>query len=112
MFANAIPNHTLRLIPDADHNFKGKYEEVVNVILEYFELHEKDAFEKGNTNVDASQPHISKKWSAKNMGQHVSLCMPRWIDVEGVKNFRDLGGWPLRDGSGYIRERFIFRCGQ
>ncbi|KAL1928938.1 hypothetical protein VTP01DRAFT_1997 [Rhizomucor pusillus] len=94
MFANAIPNHTLRLIPDADHNFKGKYEEVVNVILEYFELHEKDAFEK-----------------AKNMGQHVSLCMPRWIDVEGVKNFRDLGGWPLRDGSGYIRERFIFRCG-
>lgn len=47
MFANAIPNHTLRLIPDADHNFKGKYEEIVNVILEYFATHEKDAFEKG-----------------------------------------------------------------
>ncbi|ORY96867.1 tyrosine phosphatase family-domain-containing protein [Syncephalastrum racemosum] len=45
------------------------------------------------------------------MGQHVSMVTPRWIDVEGVKNFRDIGGWPLRDGSGYIRERTVFRCG-
>ncbi|KAI8974714.1 tyrosine phosphatase family-domain-containing protein [Pilobolus umbonatus] len=45
------------------------------------------------------------------MGQHVSLCIPRWIDVEGVKNFRDIGGWPVKDGSGYIRERIVFRCG-
>ncbi|KAI7849686.1 protein-tyrosine phosphatase-like protein [Circinella umbellata] len=45
------------------------------------------------------------------MGQSVSLCIPRWIDVQGVKNFRDIGGWPVRDGSGYIRERFVFRCG-
>ena len=46
------------------------------------------------------------------MGQSVSVCIPRWIDVQGVKNFRDIGGWPVRDGSGYIRERFVFRCGQ
>ncbi|KAI9302522.1 tyrosine phosphatase family-domain-containing protein [Cunninghamella echinulata] len=45
------------------------------------------------------------------MGQHVSLCIPRWIDVKGVKNFRDIGGWPTKDGSGYIRERTVFRCG-
>ncbi|KAI8331589.1 tyrosine phosphatase family-domain-containing protein [Chlamydoabsidia padenii] len=45
------------------------------------------------------------------MGQHVSMCIPRWIDVEGVRNFRDIGGWPLKDGSGYIRERLVFRCG-
>ncbi|KAI8344805.1 tyrosine phosphatase family-domain-containing protein [Chlamydoabsidia padenii] len=45
------------------------------------------------------------------MGQHVSVCIPRWIDVKGVKNFRDIGGWPLKDGSGYIRERIVFRCG-
>ncbi|KAI8391054.1 tyrosine phosphatase family-domain-containing protein [Radiomyces spectabilis] len=45
------------------------------------------------------------------MGQHVGLCIPRWIDVEGVKNFRDIGGWPVKDGSGYIRERVVFRCG-
>ncbi|KAI8328348.1 tyrosine phosphatase family-domain-containing protein [Blakeslea trispora] len=45
------------------------------------------------------------------MGQHVSVCIPRWIDVPGVKNFRDIGGWPLKDGTGYIRERIVFRCG-
>ncbi|ORZ21147.1 tyrosine phosphatase family-domain-containing protein [Absidia repens] len=45
------------------------------------------------------------------MGQHVSVCIPRWIDVKGVKNFRDIGGWPLKDGSGYIRDRLVFRCG-
>ncbi|EIE79358.1 hypothetical protein RO3G_04063 [Rhizopus delemar RA 99-880] len=45
------------------------------------------------------------------MGQHNSLVIPRWIDVEGVKNFRDIGGWPIKDGNGYIRERIVFRCG-
>ncbi|KAI7888308.1 tyrosine phosphatase family-domain-containing protein [Mucor mucedo] len=45
------------------------------------------------------------------MGQHVSVTIPRWIDIPGVKNFRDIGGWPLKDGSGYIRERTVFRCG-
>ncbi|KAG0169805.1 hypothetical protein DFQ28_002856 [Apophysomyces sp. BC1034] len=94
VFANMISNHTLRLIPNADHNFSGKAEEIVQTIVDYFVTHEQDAYEK-----------------AVAMGQHVSLCIPRWIDVEGVKNFRDLGGWPLKDGSGYIRERVIFRCG-
>ncbi|KAI7902353.1 tyrosine phosphatase family-domain-containing protein [Cokeromyces recurvatus] len=45
------------------------------------------------------------------MGQHVSVCIPRWIDVPGVKNFRDIGGWPVKDGNGYIKERIVFRCG-
>jgi hypothetical protein len=95
LFANQIPTHTLKLVPGADHNFTGKSEELVEIILNYFEQHEKDAFVKAMT-----------------MGQHVSVCIPRWIDVNGVKNFRDIGGWPLKDGSGYIRERIVFRCGQ
>ncbi|KAI7869863.1 protein-tyrosine phosphatase-like protein [Spinellus fusiger] len=45
------------------------------------------------------------------MGHPSGVTIPRWIDIEGVKNFRDLGGWPLKDGSGYIRERIVFRCG-
>jgi hypothetical protein len=68
---------------------------MVDTILKHFDKHEKDAYKKQLA-----------------MGQNVSVCIPRWIDVEGVKNFRDLGGWPLKDGSGYIRERTIFRCGQ
>ncbi|KAI8084984.1 ectomycorrhiza-regulated esterase, partial [Halteromyces radiatus] len=41
LFANKISTHTLRLIPDADHNFTGKTEELVDIILDYFEQHEK-----------------------------------------------------------------------
>ncbi|ORZ25519.1 tyrosine phosphatase family-domain-containing protein [Absidia repens] len=44
------------------------------------------------------------------MNLHSGIIVPRWIDVQGVKNFRDLGGWPTKDGSGYVRERTIFRC--
>ncbi|KAI9264056.1 tyrosine phosphatase family-domain-containing protein [Phascolomyces articulosus] len=42
----------------------------------------------------------------------MNVCIPRWIDVEGVKNFRDIGGWPIKDGSGYVRERTVFRSAQ
>ncbi|KAI8091483.1 tyrosine phosphatase family-domain-containing protein [Gilbertella persicaria] len=94
MFANKVPNHTLVLIPDADHNFKGKFEQVTQYIVDFFAQHEYDNYQK-----------------ALGMGQGASLVIPRWIDVEGVRNFRDIGGWPLKDGSGYIRERTVFRSG-
>ncbi|KAI7899279.1 protein-tyrosine phosphatase-like protein [Cokeromyces recurvatus] len=94
MFANKISNHTLVLIPDADHNFKGKFEQVTKAIVDFFAKHESSDYLK-----------------AIAMGQGTGLVLPRWIDVEGVRNFRDIGGWPLKDGSGYIRERTIFRSG-
>lgn len=94
-YSNKIPNHTLTLIPNADHEFTEQQPILVQSILDHFEKHERDAYQK-----------------ALLMGQHVSLVIPRWIDVEGVKNFRDIGGWPLKDGTGYIRERTVFRCGQ
>ncbi|KAG2209793.1 hypothetical protein INT47_001941 [Mucor saturninus] len=94
MFANKIPNHTLALIPEADHNFKGHFEQLTDTILAFFDKHESDSHAR-----------------ALAMGQNTSLVMPRWIDIEGVNNFRDIGGWPLKDGSGYIRERIVFRSG-
>ncbi|CAO3597780.1 unnamed protein product [Absidia cylindrospora] len=93
MYANAIPNHTLALLPDADHNFKGHFEDIVKTIVDHLNKHENDTYEKMTT-----------------MNLHSGIIVPRWIDVQGVKNFRDLGGWPIKDGSGYIRERTIFRC--
>lgn len=95
MFANKIPNHTLALIPEGDHNFKGHFEEVTDTIIAFFEKHELDSYAK-----------------TLSMGQNTSLIIPRWIDIDGAKNFRDIGGWPLKDGSGYIRERTVFRSGQ
>ncbi|KAI8096809.1 protein-tyrosine phosphatase-like protein [Halteromyces radiatus] len=93
MYANAIPNHTLVLLPDADHNFKGHFEEVVKTIVDHLNDHENDAYKKMDT-----------------MNYPSAVLIPRWIDVEGVKNFRDVGGWPLKDGTGYVRERTVFRC--
>lgn len=95
MFANKIPNHTLNLIPEADHNFKGHFEQLVNSILSFFEKHQQDSHAR-----------------TFDMGQHTALIMPRGIDIEGVKNFRDIGGWPLKDKTGYIRERIVYRSGQ
>jgi hypothetical protein len=34
---------------------------------------------------------------------------PRWLHVEGTTNVRDLGGWPLADGSGMVRQGLIYR---
>ncbi|KAI9301262.1 tyrosine phosphatase family-domain-containing protein [Cunninghamella echinulata] len=56
--------------------------------------HETDSFEKATV-----------------IGHPYSVTIPRWIDVPNVQNFRDIGGYPIKDGSGYIRERTIFRCG-
>lgn len=94
MYANKISNHTLTLVPDADHQFTNQHDVLISTIIDHFDTHTKDAYQK-----------------ALLMGQHVSVCIPRWIDIPGVKNFRDIGGWPLKDGSGYIRERIVFRCG-
>ncbi|KAL0085729.1 protein-tyrosine phosphatase-like protein [Phycomyces blakesleeanus] len=93
-FANTINNHDLQLIPNADHNYSDHKDILIKTIINHIEKHRIDAYAK-----------------AMSMGQHVGLTIPRWIDVEGVKNFRDIGGWALRDGSGYIRERIVFRCG-
>lgn len=92
MFANKVPNHTLVLMPDADHFYRGKYEEVSKVVVDFFQEHEKDNYKR-----------------AISMGQGSGLVIPRWIDIEGVKNFRDIGGWPVNKGNGYIRERTVFR---
>lgn len=94
MFANKIPNHTLVLIPEGDHNFKGQFEELTRTIVDFFAKHEKDDYKR-----------------VLSMRQNTSLVLPRWIDIDGVKNFRDIGGWPLKDQSGYIRERTVFRSG-
>jgi hypothetical protein len=38
-----------------------------------------------------------------------SAQTPRWIHVEGATNVRDLGGWPLADGNGMVRQGLIYR---
>jgi len=39
------------------------------------------------------------------------IAMPRFIQLEGVKNCRDLGGYPTADGR-IVRPRRLFRSGE
>ncbi|RUP44564.1 hypothetical protein BC936DRAFT_149287 [Jimgerdemannia flammicorona] len=97
-YANLIPIHTLHLIEGADHNYNGCYPELASIVSQYF------------TNEAAKEAF----WQH---GAGVTVRVPRWIQVEGVRNFRDLGGWPVRptsDGVGegwHFKERMIFRSG-
>lgn len=95
MYANKVPNHTLFLMPGADHNYTGKINEVTKVVLEFFERHERNNYQR-----------------ALSMGLNSGVVIPRWVDIDGVRNFRDIGGWPTKDRNGYIRERVVFRSGQ
>ncbi|CAJ0904191.1 11521_t:CDS:2 [Entrophospora sp. SA101] len=79
IYNNIIHNSTLRLISGATHNFTRHKKEIVNIINKYF-----------------SQEYQSFNFLYKN--QWISH-IPRYIQIDGVSNFRDL-------------ERYVFRCGE
>ncbi|RUS24602.1 hypothetical protein BC938DRAFT_473334 [Jimgerdemannia flammicorona] len=98
-FANSIPTHTLQLLPGADHSFAqpAHASALADAIAKYFS-------------------RAGEKDRAWRQGTGRSVQIPRWISVEGYRNFRDLGGWPVKgwDGAtvGYVRERLVFRGGE
>lgn len=75
LIANILaPRHTLHLLPNANHNFVGKNNQVVAIIVDYFSpIHERVRF-----------------W---NRHERMGTELNRWIDTPGVQNVRDLGGW-------------------
>ncbi|CAJ0912433.1 7706_t:CDS:2, partial [Entrophospora sp. SA101] len=70
IYNNIIHNSTLRLISGATHNFTRHKKEIVNIINKYF-----------------SQEYQSFNFLYKN--QWISH-IPRYIQIDGVSNFRDL----------------------
>ncbi|CAG8502066.1 4770_t:CDS:10 [Ambispora gerdemannii] len=100
-YANLIPNHTLKLIIGATHNYKGYTKAIVAEICEYF-----------------SAAFLSQRFFQRNRWLDGGV-VPRVINVEGLLNFYDFGGWRCTDISGddanevgevFVRERFMFRC--
>ena len=103
-FANALNrgplSHTLKLIPDADHNFYGHKE-----IKADDELHELNPYnlplkngKRVNYNylvtdyiIDFLTPEMELQRfiaTSRDIGR-----VARWKNVDGVSNFRDVGGW-------------------
>lgn len=44
------------------------------------------------------------------MPSPISLPSPPFVDVTGIANFRDIGGYPTLDQSSSIRQELVFRC--
>ncbi|ORX97092.1 alpha/beta-hydrolase [Basidiobolus meristosporus CBS 931.73] len=88
-FANLIPNHTLRLVEGANHNYDGHFAEVISCIQSFI--------------VDSSS--IRSQLQSNRFFNYT-----RAVSVEGVKNFRDAGGYSSKYGM--VRPRYLFRSGE
>lgn len=121
-------SNKLEIIPRADHNFFGTVPietetEAAEFNPDGYPLNRRKLVNYNYEVVDRIlqwlQPHQELK-------RFVALLydigrFPRWKQVEGVLNFRDLGGWkvthprnPTRDGHGphqyYVMPNVVFRC--
>ena len=92
--------HTLHLIPHADHNFfipatstsprQNRNPKVAELIATWL------------------GPEGEGDRFATRAARIGSIC--RWKDIEGVSNFRDLGGWQTTNHADYVKAHRIFRC--
>ncbi|KAI5964291.1 uncharacterized protein KGF55_002233 [Candida pseudojiufengensis] len=129
-FANALnrgpKSHTLKLIPEADHNFYGFQKIEPDDDLE--EMNPLNLpLKKGRINynylvVDYILDFLSPENEFERflLSSNVIGSVSRWKHVEGVNNFRDLGGWrilhPTFDNGNvegkfhYVKPNVAFRC--
>lgn len=132
-FANVLNrghlSHQLELIPMADHNFYGVVPIENPLDAEDYNPHNLPLNKSKLVNysgvvvdkiIDYLNPHKELErflHATKNIG-HLS----RWKQVDGVSNFRDIGGWmvfsprfPLKDPRPckyYVKHNYMFRCAQ
>ncbi|KAJ3409718.1 hypothetical protein HDV05_004292 [Chytridiales sp. JEL 0842] len=91
IIASSIPTHTLKLFPDANHNYSnddGVHSEfLVSGIIEWL-----DEVERG-------------------MGSFLRCYLGegRVVNVGGVQNFRDAGGYPCGNGK-FVKRGLVYRC--
>lgn len=117
-------SHRLELIPDASHNFFGETK-IENIEGEKSDEITKLPVTKHNVYnynylvvdkvVDFLQPENELQRfvaASRNVG-----ALPRWKRVEGISNFRDMGGWkinlPRFHDYGllvYVKPNFLYRC--
>lgn len=133
-FANVLNrgrhSHTLKVIPDADHNFYGIHE--INSEDDAETYNPQNLPLKGgkvNFNVVVTDYIIEYLQPDNELQRFLSMSnvigkVPRWKDVEGVNNFRDIGGWRIHnptfklqtlcDGTTdinyYVKPHLAFRC--
>ena len=91
--------HTLHLIPNADHNFfvpstgTSRPENMNSIVA------------------DIMASWLGTEGECQRFTQRAEIIchIKRWKDVNGVSNFRDLGGWQTKHAE-YVKPDRIFRC--
>ena len=105
--------NTLILLPGADHCFRG----VEKIPEKEWETYGKPiAKPSGVVNYNMELAEKVAEWmSPEKMHQrfyektkNIHRFLSRWKDVEGVANFRDIGGWNTMDGK-VVRPNIAFR---
>ncbi|ODV80843.1 alpha/beta-hydrolase [Suhomyces tanzawaensis NRRL Y-17324] len=129
MWANALNrgphSHTLKLIEGADHNFYGVHQiENLGDAEDYnpknFPINSKKLvnynFLVTDMIIEYLQPEEElKRFASSNVDVGK---LPRWKEVEGVNNFRDMGGWQITEPRYtienaehyYVKPHTLFRC--
>lgn len=101
--------HTLHLIPEADHNF-------FTPAPPHGDFSNASTIKTPRTNLNPQVATLISQWLS-NEGEYERFSqraqtistLQRWKHVEGVSNFRDLGGWQ-NIHSEYVIPGRVFRC--
>ncbi|KAI3403326.1 hypothetical protein KGF56_003914 [Candida oxycetoniae] len=114
-FANALNrgplSHTLKLIPDADHNFFGhKMIQPDDDLEDVNPLNLPLKKNRVNYNYLVCDYIIDFLSPEKELDRFLHSnneigSISRWKNVEGVSNFRDIGGWRIHDPTFKLVER-------
>ncbi|KAK6202785.1 protein-tyrosine phosphatase-like protein [Scheffersomyces amazonensis] len=105
-------SHKLELIPNADHNFYGidpkqPDDDEKDFNPENFPLNSKGLV---NYNYQVTNIIIEHLQSDNELQRFLQSCrdigrLSRWKNVEGVSNFRDIGGWRIQNPTFEISSR-------
>ncbi|KAI5961701.1 hypothetical protein KGF57_001635 [Candida theae] len=130
-FANVLnrgpKSHVLKLIPDADHNFYGHHkiqpDDHFDDVNPYNLPLKGDRVNFNYLAVDYIVEYLSPEEELDRFLQATKVVgkVPRWKHVEGVSNFRDIGGWRVlnptfklhkatSNATYYVKPNLAFRC--
>ncbi|RKP30276.1 hypothetical protein METBISCDRAFT_16657 [Metschnikowia bicuspidata] len=132
LFANTLNRgrytHHLQIIDSADHNYYGLNVIENNADMEEYNPHNLPLTKKKLVNYNPAVSAIIIKYLRwdQELLRFASRCatmdsgVPRFKNVEGIANFRDIGGWEIRSPTFptgehakikyHVRRDFIFRC--
>lgn len=126
--SRGVGTHTLRILPDADHNFLGVHPIETELDAEEYNplglpLNRKKLVNYNGLVVDHILEYLGSEARALRSSELCSnvSTIPRWKQVDGVSNFRDVGGWPLLNPARelplalphalyYVQPGFAYRC--